>query len=100
MERLLPLDDSAGTTLESWGTQGPAVICIHGITSSRRAWIRTAKALQSRYRVFAYDQRGHGDSAIVSGPMTLARSLDDLRVVARADRRQQLRHQRLQRRKV
>ncbi len=83
MERSLPLDNGTGTTLESWGTQGPTVICIHGITSSRRAWVRTARALQSRYRVFAYDQRGHGDSASVSGPMTLARSVEDLRAVAR-----------------
>ena len=83
MERSLTLDDGARTTIESWGTSGPAVICIHGITSSRLAWVRTAQALQHSHRVFAYDQRGHGDSASVKGPMTLARSLDDLRAVAR-----------------
>ncbi|MBV8340552.1 MAG: alpha/beta hydrolase [Candidatus Eremiobacteraeota bacterium] len=84
MERLLQLDDGAQTTLESWGSRGPVVICIHGITSSRKAWVRTAESLQSTCRIFAYDQRGHGDSARVQGPMTLSRSLDDVRAVARA----------------
>ncbi|HEV2037455.1 MAG TPA: alpha/beta hydrolase [Candidatus Eremiobacteraceae bacterium] len=84
MERTLTLDDGATTILESWGERGPAVICIHGITSSRKSWTRTADALRDSYRVFAYDQRGHGDSARVAGPMTLQRSLLDLRVVARA----------------
>jgi pimeloyl-ACP methyl ester carboxylesterase len=84
MEKRIALDDGASTTLQSWGDSGPAVICVHGITSSRRAWERTALALEGIYRVFAYDQRGHGDSADVQGPMTLERSLADLRVVARA----------------
>ena len=84
MERALAFDDGARTSLESWGSHGPVVICVHGITSSRRAWVRTAQALEPAYRVFAYDQRGHGDSATVRGPMTLSRSLEDLRAVARA----------------
>ena len=81
MERTIQLGDGAATVLESWGERGPAVVCVHGITSSRKAWARTAHALQDRMRVFAYDQRGHGDSAAVQGPMTLLRSLDDLRDV-------------------
>jgi pimeloyl-ACP methyl ester carboxylesterase len=40
--------------------------------------------LQGSHRVFAYDQRGHGDSAAVKGPMTLQRSLMDLRAVGQA----------------
>jgi pimeloyl-ACP methyl ester carboxylesterase len=84
LERTIDLGDGAVTTLESWGATGPAVICIHGITSSRKSWLRTAAALTGTYRVFAYDQRGHGDSADVAGPMTLRRSLDDLRAVASA----------------
>jgi pimeloyl-ACP methyl ester carboxylesterase len=83
VEQEVTFDDGASTTLESWGQSGPAVICVHGITSSRKSWERTAAALQSSFRVFAYDQRGHGDSASVPGPMTLQRSLDDLRAIAR-----------------
>lgn len=82
MEQKVTFDDGAATTLESWGQSGPAVICVHGITSSRKAWERTALALQTSFSVFAYDQRGHGDSADCPGPMTLQRSLDDLRAVA------------------
>jgi pimeloyl-ACP methyl ester carboxylesterase len=84
MQQTVTFDDGATTTLESWGTSGPAVLCIHGITSSRKSWERTAEALSATYRVFAYDQRGHGDSAHVKGPMTLERSLADLRAVAAA----------------
>jgi pimeloyl-ACP methyl ester carboxylesterase len=83
VEQKVTFDDGASTTLESWGRSGPAVICVHGITSSRKSWERTAAALETSFRVFAYDQRGHGDSASVKGPMTLQRSLDDLRAVAR-----------------
>ena len=82
MDQKVTFDDGASTTLESWGQSGPAVICIHGITSSRKAWERTALALQESFCVFAYDQRGHGDSAGCLGPMTLQRSLDDLRAIA------------------
>jgi pimeloyl-ACP methyl ester carboxylesterase len=82
-EQTVTLDDGATTTLEWWGDRGPAVICVHGITSSRKSWERTAAALRDSYRVFAYDQRGHGDCAGVAGPMTLRQSVDDLRAVAR-----------------
>lgn len=84
MEREISLDDGTSTTLESWGETGPVILCIHGITSSRKSWERTATALCDSHRVFAYDQRGHGDSAFVRGPMTLERSLADLRSIALA----------------
>ena len=84
MERNITFDDGAQTILESWGEVGPCVICVHGITSSRKAWVRTALALSGTHRVFAYDQRGHGDAAATLGPMTLERSLADLRTIAAA----------------
>lgn len=84
MKMRVKFDDGASTTLEGWGGSGPAVLCVHGITSSRKAWERTALALRDSYQVYAYDQRGHGDSASVAGPMTLERSLADLRSVASA----------------
>ena len=76
-------DDGARTTLEVWGEGGPVILCVHGMTSSRKAWTRLAQRLDGRCRVAAYDQRGHGDSADVRGPMTLKRQVADLEAVMR-----------------
>ncbi len=78
------LGDGEGTTLEQWGESGPILLCVHGISSSRRSWLRTAEYLAASFRVCAYDQRGHGDSARIDGPMTLERSVADLAAVADA----------------
>lgn len=80
----IAFDDGKKTTLDVWGERGPVVLCVHGMTSSRKAWMRLAQRLDGRYRVAAYDQRGHGDSAETRGPMTLARGVDDLGTVVRA----------------
>jgi pimeloyl-ACP methyl ester carboxylesterase len=77
-ETTLSYDDGAQTVIETWGDRGPALLCIHGMTSSRKAWKRLADRLIGTYRVIAYDQRGHGDSADVAGPMTLERQTEDL----------------------
>ncbi len=82
MERTVALGDGASTVVQHWGERGPIVLCIHGITSSRRSWTRFGEALAATHQVVAYDQRGHGDSAGVGGPMTLERSVADLRAVA------------------
>ncbi|HEY5093565.1 MAG TPA: alpha/beta hydrolase [Candidatus Eremiobacteraceae bacterium] len=82
MEKLINFDDGASTTLETWGQDEPALLCVHGMTSSRKAWTRLAETFAGRYRICAYDQRGHGDSTEFNGPMTLARGVADLRAVA------------------
>ncbi len=71
------LSDGAETTVQQWGERGPLLVCVHGLGSSRRGWARIGERLAERYRVVAYDQRGHGDST-VKGPMTLDRSVGDL----------------------
>lgn len=78
VEERVTLDDGAQTTLERWGESGPAMLCIHGMTSSRKSWERFAAHYADRAQIYAYDQRGHGDSAAVTGPMTLHRALLDL----------------------
>ncbi len=77
-EERIRLDDGAETILERWGSSGPVFLCVHGMTSSRKSWERFALHYAERARIYAYDQRGHGDSANVSGPMMLHRALLDL----------------------
>ncbi len=84
MERTITFDDGAATVLETWGSGPRHVLCVHGITSSRKSWARLAGRLELAYSVHAYDQRGHGDAAGVRGPMTLERSVADLKEVAAA----------------
>ena len=77
-ERRIALDDGALTTVERWGDGVPVLLGVHGMTSSRKSWERLAKFFDGRFRTIAYDQRGHGDSAGVAGPMALARGVRDL----------------------
>jgi pimeloyl-ACP methyl ester carboxylesterase len=79
--RRVVLESGATTTVECWGDAGPAILCVHGISSSRRDFARLGEALATTHRVFAYDQRGHGD-AETAAPMTLDVLAADLRSVA------------------
>jgi pimeloyl-ACP methyl ester carboxylesterase len=82
--RNVTLDDGASTIVEQWGSRGPVILCVHGMTSSRRSWERLAQHFDGRCRVVAYDQRGHGDSARVRGPMALQRGIRDAENVVAA----------------
>lgn len=49
--------------VHAWGDDdAPAVVCLHGVTSSGRHFERLAERLASAYRVVAPDLLGHGDS--------------------------------------
>ncbi|MFL5627823.1 MAG: alpha/beta fold hydrolase [Ktedonobacteraceae bacterium] len=65
----------------SWGaerTELPDVLLLHGITSSAASRVRVGPALADRYRVYALDQRGHGDSIKPSsGAYSLRQTADD-----------------------
>jgi pimeloyl-ACP methyl ester carboxylesterase len=41
---------------------GPPVVLLHGLGCGRRMWFHQVRALRSRFRVIAYDQRGHGET--------------------------------------
>lgn len=81
---IVTLDDGAVTNVERWGERGPVVLCVHGMTGSRRSWLRLAKRYADRMQFVAYDQRGHGESAEVPGPMALQRGVWDAVNVAAA----------------
>ncbi len=72
------LDDGTSTAVERWGERGPVLLCVHGMGGSRRSWLRLAHRYGDRFRIVAYDQRGHGESAHVNGPMSLERGVRDL----------------------
>jgi pimeloyl-ACP methyl ester carboxylesterase len=65
----------------SWGADQielPSALLLHGITSSAQSWVRVAPALANRYRVYALDMRGHGDSIKPSrGAYSLCHTADD-----------------------
>ena len=39
---------------------GPPVVLLHGLGCGQRMWLHQIRALKDRFRVIAYDQRGHG----------------------------------------
>lgn len=41
---------------------GPPVVLLHGMACGKRMWFHQVAALRSRFRVIAYDQRGHGQT--------------------------------------
>ena len=47
---------------ERYGTDGPAIILLHGLASSSRIWTHLIRTLQTSYQVFALDFPGHGQS--------------------------------------
>ena len=65
----------------SWGaerTDLPSMLLLHGITSSALSWVRVGPVLSNRYRVYALDMRGHGDSIKpASGAYSLRQTADD-----------------------
>jgi pimeloyl-ACP methyl ester carboxylesterase len=46
-----------------WGNEGAqALVLLHGFTGHARTWDTFARAMCDRYRVLAFDQRGHGET--------------------------------------
>ena len=60
----------------------PAVVLVHGITASHRAWPAVVAALPGR-RVIAPDLRGRGRSNRLPGPYGMAAHADDVAAVIR-----------------
>jgi len=56
---------------------GPALTFIHGLGWDHRMWLPALERYSGRYRVFAGDSRGHGQSEKPDGPYTMAQFADD-----------------------
>jgi 3-oxoadipate enol-lactonase len=58
---------NVGLSVEVVG-DGHPVVLIHGLACGKRMWFHQVRALKGRFRVIAYDQRGHGSSGAPSDP--------------------------------
>ena len=64
---------------EIHGAEGkPWLTFSHSLACSTRMWDGQIAALKDRYRILAYDTRGHGQSAAPKGAYTLEQLADDL----------------------
>jgi pimeloyl-ACP methyl ester carboxylesterase len=61
-----------------WGGSGPVLILVHGGLDNAHAFDDLAPAFTDRFRVIAYDRRGHGRSD-ANGPYDTATMTEDLR---------------------
>jgi pimeloyl-ACP methyl ester carboxylesterase len=59
----------------------PAVLAIHGITSTSRIWLATARALNDRAALIAVDLRGRGASSALPPPVGLGAHARDMLAV-------------------
>lgn len=76
----LEMSDGASIALEQGGS-GPSILLIHGAGATRRSWAQVTPRLQPRFRTYAMDRRGHGDSTDGS-TYSLAREAEDIARVA------------------
>jgi len=64
---------------ELHGKEGaPWLIFSHSLACTVRMWDPQIAAFKDRYRILAYDMRGHGQSAAPTGPYTLEMLADDV----------------------
>ena len=73
------------TYYELHGREGaPWLVLSHSLACSVRMWDPQIEALKDRYRILAYDTRGHGASEAPAGPYTLDMLADDLAALLKA----------------
>jgi pimeloyl-ACP methyl ester carboxylesterase len=56
---------------------GPAVVLLHPTPVDHRFWLPVAEILQEKYRVIVPDLRGHGQSELGEGPITVEKLAAD-----------------------
>ncbi len=71
-----------GIHYELHGREGaPWLVLSHSLACSVRMWDEQIAALQDKYRILAFDTRGHGGSEAPAGPYTLELLADDLKAL-------------------
>jgi pimeloyl-ACP methyl ester carboxylesterase len=60
---------------------GPAMVWAHGLAGTWQGWEKVMDFFQNRFRVIAYDARGHGRSEIPDQPEAYAQDImvEDMR---------------------
>lgn len=67
------------TYYELHGKEGaPWLVFSHSLACTVRMWDGEIERYKDRYRILAYDSRGHGQTAAPKGPYTLEQMADDL----------------------
>ncbi len=76
-------EDGTRLHYQVWGPRhGEPLLLVHGLGADHRAWIMQRRALGSRYRCIAFDNRGVGSSDKPLGPYDMEVMADDaLRVL-------------------
>ncbi len=59
------------------GEEGPWVVLSHSLACNLRMWDEQIEMLRDRFRVLAFDTRGHGKSDAPGGPYTLDDLVED-----------------------
>lgn len=70
--------NGTGIHYEVHGTQGPWLTFSHSLACSSAMWAPQIAEFSKRYRVLAFDTRGHGQSDAPEGAYTLEQLADDL----------------------
>lgn len=66
-------------TVARWAAHAaPALLAVHGITSTHMSWTQVIRGLHRRYDIYAPDLRGRGGSRNLPGPFGLRAHAEDL----------------------
>lgn len=57
---------------------GAPVVLLHPFPANHEFWLPVAESLSTRYRVILPDLRGHGDSGLGEGPVTMEKLASDI----------------------
>ncbi len=77
----VPVDGGTLGVFRLGGGGGPEAVCVHGITSTSRAWLAVTRELEDRASLQAVDLRGRGASGGLPGPYGMAAHIADLLAV-------------------